>query len=796
MMSGQVSSTLPTADAAIKRIALVGNPNTGKTTLFNAITGLNQKVANYPGVTVERKSGRLKLGAYRLETIDLPGTYSLAARSLDESVVTDVLFGCLDGEPPIDLIVAIADAGNLTRNLYLVSQALELGTPVVVALNMMDIAEAKGVKIDCEGLSQRLGVPFVPVCANRRKGIGELLSRMEETLEQGGSKPRETPILPETLRLGIYRLKEWIAARSPEGVCPFRDAELLRALVDAGKGAEKRLAILYGEEIGVCLESLRLQVGKGASLAAIEAEARYKWINNLLASYIQKPDRLVRTRSDRIDEILTHKLFGGAVFVFLMAFVFQAIYVGAGPLMDAIDSGFGFLGEIVSAFLPEGALRSLIADGIIAGAGGVLVFLPQIAILFFLIAILEDCGYLPRAAYLMDKLLSHCGLSGKSFIPMLSSFACAIPGIMATRTIENRRDRLVTILVAPLMSCSARLPVYLIFIAAFIPDERLFGSWIGLRGFVLLLFYLLGVGLAIPIAWFLKKVLVKGYDAPFVMEMPSYKIPGLRTVFLFVFEQSKAFVLRAGTVILSVTVVVWALAYFPHSSSILQRYDRLRDEAAEQFRKNSLPLLTMLDSNAYSSSMSGGDIGKAMENDPRFQNPSPQLSSNETLERILALRNSYQEELDRIGGEEQGELVRSSFLGRLGKWIEPAVQPLGWDWRIGMAAISSLPARELVVASLGTIFNVGADSDESSVSLRQAIMEAKRDDGAPLFNLAVALSIMVFFALCCQCAATLAVIRRETNSWKWPLFAFGYMTALGYIGAFAAYHLTMKFYLS
>jgi ferrous iron transport protein B len=449
----------------------------------------------------------------------------------------------------------------------------------------------------------------------------------------------------------------------------------------------------------------------------------------------------ITTFSDKLDAVLTHKVYGAVVFALIMAIVFQAIYAWAEPLMQLTEAACAAVGEAAGAMLPEGMLRSLIVDGIIAGVGGVLVFLPQILILMMFIALLEDCGYMARAAFLMDKLLSRCGLSGQSFIPMLSSFACAIPGIMATRTIGNRRDRFTTILVAPLMSCSARLPVYTIMIAAFIPDRGLWWSngIVNLQGLTLFAMYSLGIVVAVPVAWLLKRTLLRGDTPAFLLELPTYKWPQFRTVGQKVYRQGKEFVRRAGTIILAISIIVWALSYFPRSADITAQFDaeRARLEAAEL---------------------------------------------NE-LEREVRLRE--------IDAQESGVHLRNSYFGRMGLAIEPVVRPLGWDWRIGMATIASFPAREVVVATLGTIFFLGSDVDESSESLKSVLRDAERPEGGRLFSIPVALSIMVFFALCCQCGATLAIIRRETRSIRWPVFTFAYMTTLAYVAALVTYQMTV-----
>ncbi|MDE2999345.1 MAG: ferrous iron transport protein B [Gemmatimonadota bacterium] len=720
-------------------IALVGNPNTGKTTLFNGLTGLFQHVGNYPGVTVERKVGRLRLSDDRtVDLVDLPGTYSLAAHAPDEMIVADVLLGRMPSESGIDAVLAIVDASNLYRNLYLVSQVLELGIPAVVALNMSDVADARGIRIDVDRLSGCLGVPVVRVCANRRQGLGELRRELRRLLRGGQQKGLSLlPGFPDGFPAAVDAVAAVLESQYA-GNASLRRAEALRAIVDEGGYAERRLIETRGDGLREKLADARGRYSRVSGLSALESEVRYDWIGRVLAQSVSQPEDLQKTHSDRIDGVLTHRIWGTLLFIAIMGVVFQAIYAWAGPLMDRVDDLFAALSGWVGGWFPDGALKSLIQDGIIAGVGGVVVFLPQIAILFFFIAVLEDCGYMARAALLMDRLLTKCGLSGQSFIPMLSSFACAVPGIMATRTIEGRRNRLVTILVAPLMSCSARLPVYTILIGAFIPAKSILGAWVGLQGLTLFAMYCVGVATAVPVAWLLRKTLLKGETSPFILEFPSYKIPDKRTVGLRVYQSSRAFLMRAGSIILAATIVMWALAYFPRPEETVAEYERHRLVAE--------------------TSLSGEDLRVALA------------------------------ELD---ARMAAELLNGSFLGRAGHWIEPAVIPLGWDWRIGMATLASFPAREVIVATLGTIYSLGRDADVSPEDLRGALRSATWDDGRPVFNVPVALSVMVFFALCAQCVSTLAVIRRETQSWRWTILTFGYMTVLAYVAALVTYQGTM-----
>ena len=709
--------------------ALIGNPNTGKTTLFNALTGLSQRVANYPGVTVEGKTGVLSFGPGRPAILhDLPGAYSLAAHAPDEMVAVDVLLGQQPGTEPIDVVVAIADASNLRRNLYMISQLVEVGLPVVVALNMMDVAEDRGIAVDAARLAQRLGVAVVPVRAHRRQGVDQLRRAMERAMDDG-SLPASHPDLPQALSAEAESLQR---AAAEAGLNHLSRLEALRALVDVGGYAERRLEARLGEAFGDRVRSGRELAG--ASLAMLETEARYRWIDDIMAACVRQPEQLQTTSSDRVDRVLTHPVLGLLIFFAVGAMIFDGIYRWATPLMDAIEMIFGVVGAWLTAALPAGALQSLLVDGIIAGVGGVLIFLPQIAILFLFVAILEDCGYMSRAAFLMDRLLTLCGLSGKSFIPLLSSFACAVPGILAARTIEDRRDRFATILVAPLMSCSARLPVYVLFIAAFVPERYVLGGWVGLQAVTLLGLYSLGAILSVPIAWLLKKTILRGDTPPFLLELPSYKVPDPRTVGLRVYHSVREFVVRAGSIIMAATVVMWALAYFPREEAIVADYEGQRV--------------------------------------------------------VLLAQGASAEALSALNGSQAAELLANSYLGRAGRFIEPVVEPLGWDWRLGMATLAAFPAREIVISVLGTVFSLGGEHSEDSEALRYALRNSRRPDGSPVIDVPVALSLMVFFALCAQCMSTLAVIQRETQSWQWPALAFTYMTALAYLGAFATYSVT------
>lgn len=695
------------------RVALIGNPNTGKTTLFNALTGFRRHVANYPGVTVDVGVGPVRGAARPTELLDLPGTYSLVAASPDEAIVAELLGGT-GSQPPPDVIVAIADGSNLSRNLYLVSQLMEYDIPLVLVVNMVDVARGRGIEIDFDLLAQRLGVEVVPLVATRTRSTQDVTA----AIDRAAAAPRESSCVP---------LSEPIesALRSFEAQIPsLPRAAQIRLLID-----ERVVDLGDSPAIAEARAALR---AASAEPHRDEIQARYRWVASTLAGAVRRPVTPVVTWSDRLDWLLTHRLCGVLVLLVVLFVFFQAIFVWADPLMRQIDGAFGALAPLVAGVLPEGVWRSLIVDGLIGGVGGVLVFLPQILILFASIAVLEDCGYMARAAYMMDRAMRALGLSGKAFIPLLSSFACAVPAIMGTRTIPDRRERLTTILLAPFMSCSARLPVYILMIGAFVPPAAYLGGWVSRHGLVMMAMYLVGVLVAIPIAWLLKGSSKRASGPGFMIELPGYKVPRLRTVLQRSVSAGREFVVRAGTIILLVNVFVWGLAYFPRSATV---------------RSN-------------------------VENQ--------------------AARESW--DAERVEHELAGAYLRDSFLGRMGQAIEPIVRPIGWDWRIGVAVIASFPAREVVVSTLGTIYNVGEGADEESVSLREAMMRATWPGSQQrVLTLPVALSLMVFFALCAQCSSTLVVMGRETRSWRWPLLSFATMTAIAYLGALATARVAQAF---
>ncbi len=752
-------------------VALVGNPNTGKTTLFNALSGLRQRVGNYPGVTVETKKGQMSCGDRTFDLIDLPGTYSLSPRSPDEMVAVDVLLGRQAGEHRPDVVLSIVDASNLERNLYLTTQALELGVPVVIALNMMDVAEAQGIRIDVERLSRQIGAPVVAIQANKRKGLDALRQAVVAASERRSisgamesrpavgdvAPPHAGPPFPEAFEREIRALRPLLGDEVP----PFL---IRRFVLDVGGWTEQKWVSQCGEGILREIREVRERLAAcDCAVPAVEARTRYRWIREVTSGCVERPAVRPVTWTDRIDRVLTHKIWGTLLFLALMFLVFQSIFTWSRPIMKAIGVGKEALSDWLRGWLASGPLTNLLLGGVLEGVGAVVVFVPQIVILFAFIAVLEDCGYMARAAFLMDKLMSRCGLSGKSFIPLLSSVACAVPGIMATRVIENRRDRLATILVAPLMSCSARLPIYILLIGAFLSGPG-YPWW--LPGAVMFALYALGLLLAPPIALLLKRTLLRGETPVFVMEMPLYKVPSLRLVLRRMMDSGWAFLRRAGTLILASMVVVWALLYFPREGP----------------------------ASASPPSESGRIEEVGLPYDVR-------------LDQLRAERDALKERGDEAESEaKEGEMnalnaewKRQSYLGRMGKLIEPIVRPLGWDWKIGMAALASFPAREVVIGTLGIIYSEGEqDSDTireaenvSELPLALAMRKAVWDDEPTrrVFTIPTVLSLLVFFALCCQCASTLAVIKRETRSWRWPAFTFVYMTALAYVGALLTYQI-------
>ncbi|MDH4047561.1 MAG: ferrous iron transport protein B [Gammaproteobacteria bacterium] len=703
-------------------VVVVGNPNSGKSTLFNRLTGMRQKTANYPGVTVEKHIGVFKLGDTVLELVDLPGMFALSTHSLEERIAVDVLFGRMPDVKPPAGILAVLDTTNLYQGLYLLQQLLTLNLPVVVALTMTDAAQASGLHIDVDALKKRLGgVQICPVVATTGQGIDALRRALSEL----PSAPK--PDLP-TLWQELSHASEELVREMPVTVPRI---EIERALIDHDSDFYRELVGRLGDGGAARVDAIRQALFGADPPLAKEARQRYGWVRDVLSEVQQSAPAIV-TWSSRLSAWINRPIPGTIGLFVVMAVVFQAVFAWATPLMDAIDVATSTLGASIASILPAGAIASFVSDGVIAGVGSVIVFLPQILILFLFIIILEDSGYLARAAYLMDRVMRSVGLSGQSIIPMISSFACAVPGIMATRVIPNRRDRIATILAAPFMTCSARLPVYALLIAAFVPAQKI--GWMNLQGLVLFGLYLLGIVAGLLTALMLRQSVLRGPKPPFALMLPEFRRPNPRTVLMQLLGRAMIFMRRAGTVIFSVAVVVWALAYFPRSPEI---ESQLQDQ-----------------------------IGAAQQ---RFD--------GEYLQRETAT----------LKNQAAAAQLEQSFLGRAGKSIEPLFRPLGWDWRVSAAVIAGFPAREVVVAVLGTVYAVGDEADEATLAGR--LRSASWPDGSAVFTLPMVIGLLIFYACCLQCAATLAVIRRETNGWRWPVFAWLYMTSIGYLGALIAFQL-------
>ncbi|MFH0953093.1 MAG: ferrous iron transport protein B [Verrucomicrobiota bacterium] len=686
----------------IPHIAVAGNPNTGKSSIFNALTGLRQKVSNYPGVTVEKHEGVLQSGEDgEVHVIDLPGTYSLNPRSLDEQLAHDVLLGLRADTPIPALIVAIADASNLERNLFLVSQLLSLGRPMVVALNMMDVCRASGAEIDVAKLSARLGVPVIPMVASRREGVKELKRAILEQIKNPRASEDPVPLSPAVAR-EIDRLAEQVASCSSVTGEVAR-GEALRLLCTEDSLDAPRWAGPSGK-LRPAVEEARLRLQQaGLTWYGIEAEARYRWIEQVVAE-VRTAGRARPGLTDRADRWLTHPVAGPAVLAFVILAIFVSIFKLARPPMDWIKHLFGYLAQGVVAAVPPGPVQSLLTDGIIAGVGGVVAFLPQIMLLFFFIAILEDSGYTARVAFLLDRIMGRVGLHGKAFIPLFSSFACAIPGIMAARTIDNARDRLLTILIAPLMCCAARWPVYLLVAGTVIPNVSVLG-FAPLPALVLGGMVILGVVAALVAAAVLSKTVLKGQTSNLALELPPYRRPRLRVLLHLMWERSLLFLNKAGTVILAMSVIMWALASYPR-----------RPAAAPE------------------------------------------------------------------------EQVQHSFAGGIGRFIEPALKPIGFDWKIGVAILSSFVAREVFVSSLATIYGANVTDPDRMADLQTHLRNVKDPlTGKPFFTPLRGICIMLFYVLSMQCVSTMVVVRREAGGWKWPILQWTYMTGLAWLCCFGVW---------
>ncbi len=720
-------SETPSKDAA-PLLALVGNPNTGKTTLFNRLTGANARVGNYPGITVERTVGRMALGDGRhADLVDVPGTYSLAARSVEEQIAIDALIG-RHGVPAPDLAIIIADASNLERNLYFALQVLELGRPAVIALNMIDAAAAAGVRIDVERLSATLGVPVVPVIATQPRTLDDLRAAVNEAL---ASRPRATEWVwtpSPGLKADLEAIDEALDGAVPAGADPqLRQAVGLWALMSID--ADDELTDAPADLRLRVLDRLQRASEAGRDIDGEAIAARYAWIDRHAADWITR-EEVPESWTEKVDRVLLNPVAGFAVFIGLMFLLFQALFAWSDPFITLIEDGFGWLAGWTTATLPEGLFTDFLVGALIGGVGNVLVFLPQILLLFLFIAIMEDSGYMARAAFLMDRIMNRIGLHGRAFVPMLSAYACAVPAIMATRTMERRRDRFLTMMVLPLTTCSARLPVYTLIIGAVIPASYVAGVF-NVQSLTMVALYFFGIVMALLAAAVLGRTVLKGPRVPLLLELPPYRLPDPRSVTRLVLSRGRVFVSEAGTVILVCTAILWGLLTFPQTTPEIDA-----------------------------------------------------LSAERT--RIELEQGPGAPSIERLESQITSEQLRQSYAGRMGRAIEPVIEPLGYDWKIGVAIIGAFAAREVFVGTLGVVYSVG-EVDEDNPGLRAAIREEKTALGKPRYTPLMGLSLLVFFALACQCMSTLAAVKRETRSYRWPLLMFVYMTALAWVAAFVVY---------
>jgi ferrous iron transport protein B len=696
-----------------QRIALVGNPNSGKSSLFNQLTGLKQKIGNFPGVTVEKRSGSTLLpDSSTAEVIDLPGVYSIYPRSLDEQIVAEILLDHRSVSTP-DKIVVIADATNLKRGLLLLSQIVDIGLPTILALNMMDLVAKAGISYDIKTLSSRLGIPVIPI--NARMGIG-----LEE-LKKAMSKPLQAPAKP------IFKI--WEEAKKPvkdlrETLGVDNDYEAYQFLEQP-----KSLNFLSKDHRKVVDEIRdRSQFFPGKFQGA-ETIQRYSFIQDLLNEVtLRQTDFSWKNYSRKIDGVLTHKVWGYVLFFAILFLIFQSIFAWATVPMDMIDTLFAGISRYLHSSLPDGPLSSLLADGIVPGIGGIIIFVPQIAILFAFISILEESGYMARVVFLMDKLMRKFGLNGKSVVPLMSGVACAIPAIMATRTIDNWKERTITIFVTPLMSCSARLPVFTILIALIVPEQKVLGFF-NLQGIALMGLYLLGFVAALGSAWVMKQIIRVKERSFLIMELPTYRVPRWSNVGYTIVEKTKAFVMEAGKIIMAISIILWVLASYGPGDKVSNARQYVLAENHE------VPL-----------------TGKKLE------------------DRVAAYK------------------LENSYAGRLGKALEPVIQPLGYDWKIGIALVTSFAAREVFVGTMATIYSIGSSGGEDDATIKTRMKEEiNPQTGGPRFTPAVGFSLLVFYTFAMQCMSTLAVVYRETKGWKWPLLQLCYMTGLAYFSAWIVF---------
>ncbi|RZK60047.1 MAG: ferrous iron transport protein B [Pedobacter sp.] len=697
------------------KVALVGNPNTGKSTLFNLLTGLNQKIGNFPGITVDKKVGFCKLSAHQnAEIIDLPGTYSLYPKSKDESIVFQVLADKNDPSHP-DVIVVVADATNLRRNLLLCSQVADLGLPMLLVLNMTDLARKEGIHINVNILAQRLGIQVVAMSARRSDGLDTLKKAISHT----------TAISTQLTGIDVSVFAPEAIAEIKKKINTDNDYFALQVL------HQHEHLVFFTEKDQQEIEAIEKEHHfESSKIQGAETIARYRHLSTVLTDLIFDLGAEKKFKvTDRLDSILTNRFWGFFIFIGILFFVFNAIFSWSAYPMELIENSFVWLTEFGHAHLPDGVLTNLLLDGVVAGLGGIIIFIPQIAILFALISILEDTGYMARVTFMMDKIMRKFGLSGKSVVPMIGGIACAVPSIMSARNIENWKDRIITIMVTPLVSCSARLPVYTLLISLVVPNKMVLG-FLSLQGLTLMAMYVISILAAVLVAFVMKFIIKAKEKSYFIMELPVYRMPRWKNVFYTMFEKSKTFVFEAGKVIIAISIVLWVLATYGPG----KRFDAIdkKYDAVELNIKDSTKLAS--------------------------------------LERDKA-----------------AEKLENSYAGILGQTIEPAIKPLGFDWKIGIALITSFAAREAFVGTMSTIYSVD-NGDEQTATIRNKMRDAKNPEtGLPVFTFATSLSLMLFYAFAMQCMSTVAVVYRETKSWKWPVIQLVYMTAMAYVASLIAY---------
>jgi ferrous iron transport protein B len=698
-------------------IALVGNPNSGKSSLFNYLTGLNQQVGNFPGVTVDKKMGQSSISAQLSATIiDLPGSYSLYPKRSDEWVAYKVLLNQDETIKP-DMVLLVADASNLKRNLLFCSQIIDLNIPVVVALTMMDLAKRKGTQIDIPGLERELGVPVVPINPRKNKGLEQLKKIIEQSAGNLYQQPARGFIDNHAMAPNaIEAVKKHYPAISSYTAVHYLINHEHFLLDDGMQNTIEQI------EVDNKFNPTKTQ--------AEEIMQRYGHIKHIMQQTVVEADPLQKALfNERLDDVLLHRRWGYLILMAVLFLLFQSVFWVAKYPMDGIEWVFGQLGGFLSDHLPVSWWSDLLINGVVAGLSGIVIFIPQIMILFGLITILEDTGYMARISFLSDKLMRKVGLNGKSVMPMISGFACAVPAIMSARNIENKKERLLTIMITPLMSCSARLPVYTILIALVIPSKIYFG-FLSLQGLVMMALYLMGTVMALIVAWVMKWFIKSAERSFFILELPTYRAPRWKNALTTMIEKAKIFVFDAGKVIMMISLLLWALStYGPKQkmAAVTAKYELLIKDNPQQ--------------------------------------------ANE------------------LNKQRKTELLQNSFAGTLGKAIEPVIRPLGYDWKIGIALITSFAAREVFVGTMATLYSVGEDADSNNSTLRQKMAAAVRPDGSKVYNLATGLSLLVFYVLAMQCMSTLAVVKRETRSWKWPMIQLVYMTGLAYFMSWVVYQI-------